>query len=99
MGPNTHTFSPRDDFDDCEICLSIATDCSDSSTCEKTFVAQSGDIVFTGSPNADGQILAGTFESVVLIEAVIDPRTFEAIPVDGGEVWCLNDFGFSGTTQ
>jgi clumping factor A len=97
-GPHTHTFSPRDDFSDCTVCLSIASDCTDSSTCGKSFVAQSGDVVFTGAPNADGETLAGTFENVVLIEAVIDPRTFDAAPVEGGEVWCLDGFGFSGTT-
>jgi hypothetical protein len=78
--------------------LSIAADCSDSSTCTQSFVAQSGDLVFTGSPNADGETLAGTFEDVVLIEATIDPISLAVTPVADGEVWCLDDVSFSGTT-
>lgn len=94
-----------DDFNyaTCVNCLLVYTDCTTDS-CAKTFIAGRGELDISASGQVDGEFrndetFAATLRNAELVEVTIDPNTYEARLVEGGESWCISEFTWSDTIR
>lgn len=94
-----------DDFNyaTCTNCLLVYTDCTQDS-CAKTFIAGSGELEVTstgqlGGVFAEDETFAATLSNAELVEVSIDPNTYEARLVEGGESWCISQFTWQESIQ
>jgi|GEM_PF-5323372 len=94
-----------DDFNyaTCNNCLLVYTDCT-ADSCAKTFIAGSGELEVTANGQVEGEFtngetFAATLSNAELVEVTIDPNTYEARLVEGGESWCISEFTWQETIQ
>lgn len=90
--PGTHTFTDSN-YASCHTCVVIYAGCDDAGSCDKEFLAIAGTMETTAIGGV-GERIAATIRDVKLVEVLIDEDTFFSEKVEGGEVWCIDDYAF-----
>ncbi|MCA9517301.1 MAG: hypothetical protein KC635_20315, partial [Myxococcales bacterium] len=97
-GAQNITFT-GENYADCGYCLLIYADCAaDGSSCDKTYLAQSGTLDITANGGMTGNF-AGSLSDVTLTEVTVDDEDFTSTPVAGGKTWCLPSLSFDQTIE